>query len=70
MKRVFLFILTLLLLGSTACTQTATTEDVPIAISAPPAGSPMYMAGQVEWIAKTFSPDCRIKKTDVVMTGG
>jgi hypothetical protein len=70
MKRVFVFIFTLLLFGSTACTETVTTEEMTVASITPPSGSPMYMAGQVEWIAKTFSPDCRIKKTDVVMTGG
>jgi hypothetical protein len=70
MKIIFPLILTLILLGTSACTQTTTAGEVSISNVKPTDGSPIYMAGQVEWIAKTFSPECRIKKTDVMMTGG
>lgn len=67
---VLAFIFAALLFQSAACTPPAADKDVAAAHGAPVSGSPMYLTGQVEWIARAFSPECRIKKTDVVMTGG
>ena len=70
MKILLMILFTMFFLVSMACAHIATGEDIKVAREASSAGSPVYMAGQIEWIAKTFSPECRIKKTDVVMTGG
>ena len=70
MKILIMLLFAILFLESTACAPIATGEDIKVARETSSAGSPVYMAGQIEWIAKTFSPECRIKKTDVVMTGG
>ena len=67
---VLAFIFAALLFQSSACTHPPADKDVAAARDAPVTGSPMYLTGQVEWIARAFSPECRVKKTDVVMTGG
>ena len=65
MKQIAFLIMALALVASIACapiksTQTnAVTQNATVA-AAP--NTPMYTAGQVEWIARSFSPDCRVQK--------
>jgi hypothetical protein len=83
MKRiVFITIVLLIIFSSGACTPLNSKEPTTIAQSTPatapavtttistPAGAPVYLSGQVEWIARSFSPECRLRKADVVKVGG
>jgi hypothetical protein len=82
MKRIVFITIALFIIFSGACTPLRSEEPTTVAQSTPatvptttstsstPVGTPVYLSGQVEWIAKSFSPECRIRKTDGVKLGG
>ncbi len=69
MKIAFFFVLGLFLIQNIACAEATNSKEVIAVRNEPAAGPPVYLAGQVEWIARIFSPECRNKKTDKTAPG-
>jgi hypothetical protein len=61
MRQTLVLILALLIISSAACAPDNSKEVKAITQSASPA-KVMYITGQVEWIARSFSPECRVIK--------
>jgi hypothetical protein len=82
MKKTSLVIAVILLISNGACSQlessgsktSVQSTTVDSSILTPSLNSstnkPLYLNGQVEWIARSFSPECRIKKNQEDRVGG
>jgi hypothetical protein len=70
MKKVIFVVLTLILILTGSYASIASKEESVITRTVPTTATPMYITGQIEWIAKIFSPECRIKKSNPETGGG